>query len=74
MLERNVETTVGDQVTEETVYPVPEFPVETGVAPVAGWVTPVMVDAVMVVAVAGNKAETTPEPAALVAVAPATVK
>jgi len=48
----------------------------TGVPPVAGAVTPGIAKSVIMIgaAVSGNTAVTTPEPAALVAVAPATVK
>ena len=57
----------GAQVTVP-VYPVPAVTVVTGVAPATGGVTPAMVVAAMVVAVAGNNAlEITPELAVLVA-------
>ena len=46
----------------------------TGVAPVTGAVTPEMAVAMTVVAVAGKRAETAPDPAGFVAVAPETVK
>jgi hypothetical protein len=57
------------------VYPVPAVVVLTGVAPVAGAVTPATAATEIVVAVAGNTAVITPEFAEWVTeVAPATVK
>jgi hypothetical protein len=57
------------------VYPVPAVVVVTGVAPVAGAVTPATAATEIVVAVAGNTAVITPESAEWVTeVAPWTVK
>ena len=69
----NVPETVGDQVIE-VVYCACEVEV-TGVAPVTGAVIPVIANVVIVEAVAGKTAVTTPEPAEFVQeVEPATVK
>ena len=62
----------GDQVTE-AVYSAVAVAVVTGVASVAGTVTPDIAVPAIVAAVTGNMAVTTPESAGFVAVAPATV-
>jgi hypothetical protein len=73
-LVRNFETTVGDQVIVPEYWPLSAI-VVTGVAPVAGAVTPEIAFVVTVVAVFGNAAVTTPLFTGLVAeVDPATVK
>ena len=72
-MERKVEATTGDQLTVP-VYCAVAVMVVTGVAPVTGALTPGIAAMLMVVLVAGKSAATDPEPAELVAVAPATVK